>query len=174
MRKAIRAIRPRWLDIDKDTDIAVLKINVDHPLPTVKLGNSTGAQIGDWVLAIGSPFALSQTVTAGIISSKNRSIPQEGPIGTGEFQHFIQTDAAINPGNSGGPLLNMDGQVIGMNTAIFTQSAGNEGIGFAMPSNTIIYVYNQLIGPAHKVVRGSIGITFQASHVERCGARLWL
>ena len=148
--------------IDKDTDIAVLKINVDHPLPTVKLGNSTGAQIGDWVLAIGSPFGLNQTVTAGIISSKNRSLPQEGPIGTGEFQHFLQTDAAINPGNSGGPLLNMDGQVIGMNTAIFTQSAGNEGIGFAMPANTIAYVYNQLIGPTHKVVRGSIGITFQA------------
>jgi serine protease Do len=147
--------------VDKDTDIAVLKINVDHPLPTVKLGNSKGAQVGDWVLAIGIPFNLSQTVTAGIISAKNRSLPQEGPIGTGEFQHFLQTDAAINPGNSGGPLLNMDGQVIGMNTAIFTQSAGNEGIGFAMPANTIIYVYNQLIGPAHKVVRGSIGITFQ-------------
>ncbi len=148
--------------IDKDTDIAVLKINVDHPLPTVKLGNSEGAQVGDWVLAIGIPFNLSQTVTAGIISAKNRSIPAGGGIGSGEFQHFIQTDAAINPGNSGGPLLNMDGQVIGMNTAIYTQSAGNEGIGFAMPSDTVINVYNQLIGPGHKVVRGSIGITFQA------------
>ena len=147
---------------DKDTDIAVLKINVDHPLPTVKLGNSAGTQIGDWVMAIGSPFGLNQTVTAGIISSENRSIPEQGPIGTGQFQHFIQTDAAINPGNSGGPLLNMDGQVIGMNTAIYTQSAGNEGIGFAMPSDTVINVYNQLIGPEHKVVRGSIGITFPA------------
>ncbi len=147
---------------DKATDIAVLKINVGNPLPTVKLGNSEGTQIGDWVLAIGSPFGLSQTVTAGIISSKNRSIPAAGPVGSGEFQHFIQTDAAINPGNSGGPLLNMDGQVIGMNTAIYTQSAGNEGIGFAMPSDTVVNVYNQLIGPAHKVVRGSIGITFQA------------
>ncbi len=147
---------------DKDTDIAVLKINTDHPLPSVKLGNSEGTQIGDWVLAIGSPFGLNQTVTAGIISSENRSLPEQGPVGTGEFQHFIQTDAAINPGNSGGPLLNMDGQVIGMNTAIYTQSAGNEGIGFAMPSDTVINVYNQLIGPAHKVVRGSIGITFPA------------
>lgn len=148
---------------DKATDIAVLKINVDHPLPTVKLGNSDGAQIGDWVLAIGSPFGLNQTVTSGIISSKNRSIRGgEGP-GAGEFQHFIQTDAAINPGNSGGPLLNMDGQVIGMNTAIYTQSAGNEGIGFAMPSNTVAEVYNQLIGPEHKVVRGSIGIQFLAN-----------
>ncbi len=147
---------------DKATDIAVLKINVSTPLPTVKLGNSDGTQIGDWVLAIGSPFGLNQTVTAGIISSENRSLAGEGGIGAGEFQHFIQTDAAINPGNSGGPLVNMDGQVIGMNTAIYTQSAGNEGIGFAMPSDTIANVYNQLIGPGHKVVRGSIGITFQA------------
>ena len=147
---------------DKDTDIAVLKINVGSPLPTVKLGNSEGTQIGDWVLAIGSPFGLNQTVTAGIISSENRSLQGQGGIGQGEFQHFIQTDAAINPGNSVGPLVNMDGQVIGMNTAIYTQSAGNEGIGFAMPSDTIAKVYNQLIGPEHKVVRGSIGITFQA------------
>jgi serine protease Do len=145
---------------DKDTDIAVVKINVNHPLPTVKLGNSDGTQVGDWVVAIGIPFNLSQTVTAGIISAENRSI-QPGP--SGQFQHFIQTDAAINPGNSGGPLLNMDSQVIGMNTAIYTQSAGNEGIGFAMPSNIIANVYNQLIGPSHKVVRGSIGITFLAN-----------
>jgi len=147
---------------DKSTDIAVLKISVGTPLPTVKLGNSDGTQIGDWVLAIGSPFGLNQTVTAGIISSENRSLAGQGGPGSGEFQHFIQTDAAINPGNSGGPLVNMDGQVIGMNTAIFTQSAGNEGIGFAMPSDMIASVYNQLIGPEHKVVRGSIGITFQA------------
>ncbi len=147
---------------DKATDIAVLKINVGTALPTVKLGNSEGSQIGDWVMAIGSPFGLNQSVTAGIISSENRSLAGQGGIGAGEFQHFIQTDAAINPGNSGGPLVNMDGQVIGMNTAIYTQSAGNEGIGFAMPANTIANVYNQLIGPEHKVVRGSIGITFQA------------
>ena len=144
---------------DKATDIAVLKIASSQPLPTVKLGNSDGTQIGDWVLAIGSPFGLNQTVTAGIISSEHRTID---PTVSGEFQHFIQTDAAINPGNSGGPLVNMDGQVIGMNTAIFTQSAGNEGIGFAMPANTVIDVYNQLIGPGHKVVRGSIGISFQS------------
>ncbi|HEX4019988.1 MAG TPA: trypsin-like peptidase domain-containing protein [Acidobacteriaceae bacterium] len=143
---------------DKDTDIAVIKINVSTPLPTVKMGNSDSSQTGDWVMAIGSPFDLQQTVTAGIVSSKNRSID---PTTTGEFQHFIQTDAAINPGNSGGPLVNMAGQVIGVNTAIYTQSAGNQGIGFAMPSNTVISVYNQLIGPGHKVVRGSIGISFQ-------------
>jgi serine protease Do len=144
--------------VDKDTDIAVIKIDTDHPLPTVKLGNSDGSQVGDWVIAIGSPFTLSQTVTAGIVSAKNRTIE---PGSKGQFQHFIQTDAAINPGNSGGPLLDMSGEVIGVNTAIYTQSAGYQGIGFAMPSNTVINTYNQLIGPEHKVTRGSIGITFQ-------------
>jgi serine protease Do len=123
----------------------------------VKLGNSDMAQVGDWVEAIGSPFALSQTVTAGIISAKNRSIDKSA---SGQFQHFIQTDAAINPGNSGGPLLNMNGEVIGVNTAIFTQSGGYEGLGFALPSNTVAQVYNDLISPSHKVTRGSIGIEF--------------
>ena len=144
--------------VDKASDIAVIKIETREPLPTVKLGNSDAAQVGDWVIAIGSPFALSQTVTAGIVSAKNRTIE---PGQAGQFQHFIQTDAAINPGNSGGPLLDMAGEVIGVNTAIFTQSAGYQGIGFAMPANTVIGVYNQLIGPDHKVVRGSIGISFQ-------------
>ena len=116
------------------------------------------AQVGDWVEAIGSPFTLSQTVTAGIISAKNRTIDQGAP---GQFQHFIQTDAAINPGNSGGPLLNMNGEVIGVNTAIYTQSAGYQGIGFAMPSNTVVSVYNDLISPSHKVTRGGIGIQFR-------------
>jgi serine protease Do len=143
---------------DKATDIAVLKIKTDHPLPTVKLGNSDGAQVGDWVIAIGSPFTLSQTVTAGIVSAKNRTI---NPGVGGQYQHFIQTDAAINPGNSGGPLLNMAGEVVGMNTAIYTESGTYAGIGFAMPSDTIVSVYNDLIGPEHKVVRGSIGISFQ-------------
>ncbi len=144
--------------VDKATDIAVLKIKTDTPLPTIKLGNSDGVQVGDWVMAIGEPFGLAKTVTAGIISSKNRTVE---PGTAGEFQHFLQTDAAINPGNSGGPLVDMAGEVIGVNTAIFTQSAGNEGIGFAMPSNTVVETYNQLIGPDHKVVRGSIGISFQ-------------
>jgi serine protease Do len=144
--------------VDKATDIAVLKIQTDTPLPTVKMGNSDGVEVGDWVEAIGEPFGLAKTVTAGIISSKNRTVEQ----GTaGEFQHFLQTDAAINPGNSGGPLLDMNGEVIGMNTAIYTEGAGNQGIGFAMPANTIVSVYNDLIGPGHKVIRGSIGISFQ-------------
>jgi serine protease Do len=146
------------IGVDKATDLAVIKIDTDKPLPTVKLGNSDMAQVGDWVEAIGSPFTLAQTVTAGIISAKNRTIDQGAP---GQFQHFIQTDAAINPGNSGGPLLNMNGEVIGVNTAIYTQSAGYQGIGFAMPSNTVVDVYNDLISPEHKVTRGSIGIQFR-------------
>src|ERR1017187_6441273 len=148
----------RVIGTDKATDLAVIKIETSTPLPTVKLGNSDSSQVGDWVEAIGSPFALSQTVTAGIISAKNRTIE---PGASGQFQHFIQTDAAINPGNSGGPLLNMNGEVIGVNTAIFTQSAGYQGIGFAMPSNTVVQVYNDLISPTHKVTRGSIGIQFR-------------
>jgi serine protease Do len=145
------------IGFDKATDLAVIKIDTSTPLPTVKLGNSDSAQVGDWVEAIGSPFALSQTVTAGIISAKNRTIE---PGSSGQFQHFIQTDAAINPGNSGGPLLNMNGEVVGVNTAIFTQSNGYQGIGFAMPSNTVVQVYNDLISAGHKVTRGSIGIRF--------------
>ncbi len=151
------------IGVDKDTDIAVIKIDAKDPLPTIKLGNSDGAQVGDWVLAIGSPFNLSKTVTAGIISAKDRSIDDPGPngISQSQFQRFIQTDASINPGNSGGPLVDMAGQVVGMNTAIYTQSMGSVGLGFAMPSNTIAKIYNMLIGPQHKVVRGSIGISFQ-------------
>ncbi len=152
--------------VDKDTDIAVIKIDPPASLPTIKIGNSEGAQVGDWVLAIGSPFSLSKTVTAGIISAKNRTIDEPagpGNVATNQFQRFIQTDAAINPGNSGGPLVDMSGQVVGMNTAIYTSGGGSSGVGFAMPSNTIATVYNMLIGPEHKVTRGSIGITFQAA-----------
>jgi serine protease Do len=148
----------RVIGTDKATDLAVIKIDTSSSLPTVKLGNSDTAQVGDWVEAIGSPFALSQTVTAGIISAKNRTIEQGA---AGQFQKFIQTDAAINPGNSGGPLLNMNGDVIGVNTAIYTQSAGYQGIGFAMPSNVVADIYNDLISPNHKVTRGSIGIQFR-------------
>ena len=148
----------RVIGVDKATDLAVIKIDTDKPLPTVTLGNSENAHVGDWVVAIGSPFALAQTVTAGIISAKNRTIE---PGASGQFQHFIQTDAAINPGNSGGPLLNMNGDVIGVNTAIYTQSGGYQGLGFALPSDTVVDVYNDLIGASHKVTRGSIGIEFK-------------
>jgi serine protease Do len=152
------------IGVDPETDIAVIKIDTKEPLPVAKLGNSDGSQVGDWVLAIGSPFGLSKTVSAGIVSAKERSIDEPGPNGgPNQFQKFIQTDAAINPGNSGGPLVDMAGEVIGMNTAIYTQSMGSEGVGFAMPSNVLASVYNMLIGPEHKVTRGSIGISFQGA-----------
>jgi serine protease Do len=142
---------------DQETDLAVIKVDVDHALPTAKLGNSDGMQVGDWVLAIGSPFGLQATVTAGIVSAKGRNI-----VPGRQFQSFIQTDAAINPGNSGGPLVNMEGEVIGINTAILTDTNAYAGVGFALPSNTIAQVYNQLTGPEHRVERGSIGIEFNA------------
>ncbi len=142
---------------DDETDLAVIKIDAKRELPAAKLGNSDSLNVGDWVLAVGSPFGLEETVTAGIVSAKGRNIvPRQ------QFQNFIQTDAAINPGNSGGPLVNMGGDVIGINTAIFTQSYGYQGVGFAMPSNTCIKVYNDLIGPQHRVTRGSIGVEFNA------------
>src|ERR1700690_4128267 len=144
----------RLVGTDKDTDLAVIKIEADHVLPTAKLGNSDGVQVGDWVLAFGSPFGLNSTVTAGIVSARDRS-----NVGH-QFQRFVQTDAAINPGNSGGPLVSMSGDVIGINTAIYTGSRGFEGVGFALPSNTAISVYNQLVTSGH-VTRGSIGVTFQ-------------
>jgi serine protease Do len=145
------------IGLDEDTDIAVIKIDANKDLPVAKLGNSDGVQVGDWVLAIGSPFGLQATVTAGIISAKDRG----GIGGAGhQFQRFLQTDAAINPGNSGGPLVDLAGQVIGINTAIITGSRGYEGVGFALPSNTAISVYNQIVANG-RVTRGSIGVSFQ-------------
>ncbi len=139
---------------DEDTDLAVIKIDAGKELPVAKLGNSDGVQVGDWVLAIGSPFGLNATVTAGIISAKDRA-------GMGrQFQRFLQTDAAINPGNSGGPLVDMAGQVVGINTAILTGGRGYEGVGFAMPSSTAISVYDQIV-KSGRVTRGSIGVQFQ-------------
>jgi serine protease Do len=143
--------------VDEETDLAVIKVDINRPLPAAKLGNSDSMQVGDWVLAVGSPFGLTETVTAGIVSAKGRNI-----VPTHQFQYFIQTDAAINPGNSGGPLVNMQGEVVGINTAILTDTNQYAGVGFAMPSNTIVQVYNQLIGPDHRVARGSIGVGFDA------------
>ncbi len=145
------------IGVDKETDLAVIKIDAKKTLPSAKLGNSDSMNVGDWVLAIGSPFGLNETVTAGIISAIGRNI-----VPGRQFESFIQTDAAINPGNSGGPLVNMNGEVIGINTAIYTSGGGYQGVGFAMPSNTVAQVYNQLIGPEHKVSRGSIGVQFNA------------
>lgn len=146
--------------VDRETDLAVIKIEPpkDHTLVPARLGDSDGMEVGDWVLAVGSPFNLEETVTAGIVSAKGRNINPGR-----SFQSFIQTDAAINPGNSGGPLVNMAGEVIGINTAIFTQSYGYQGVGFAMPSNTVRDVYTQLTGPEHRVSRGSIGVEFSGA-----------
>jgi serine protease Do len=143
---------------DKDTDLAVIHIDKKN-LPYAKIGNSDGLQVGDWAIAIGSPFGFQATVTAGIVSALSRDIP-DGSATT--FQHFIQTDAAINPGNSGGPLLNINGEVVGINTMIASRSGGYQGIGFAMPINTAVKVYNDIIQSGH-VTRGSIGIQFQAA-----------
>jgi serine protease Do len=143
--------------VDAETDLAVIKIDAKKPLPAARLGNSEAMNVGDWVLAIGSPFGLNETVTAGIVSAIGRNI-----VPGRQFESFIQTDAAINPGNSGGPLVNMNGEIIGINTAIYTSGGGYQGVGFAMPSNTVASVYNQLIGSDHKVMRGSIGVQFNA------------
>jgi len=142
---------------DQETDLAVIKIDMDRAVPSAKLGNSDSMQVGDWVLAIGSPFGQVGTVTAGIVSAKGRDI-----VPNRQFQTFIQTDAAINPGNSGGPLVNLDGEVIGINTAILSETNAYAGVGFSLPSNTVVQVYNQLIGPEHRVARGSIGIMFDS------------
>lgn len=146
--------------VDSETDVAVIKIDTPKDLPTVTLGDSNAAQVGDWVLAMGSPFGLDQTVTAGIISKKERESPYFNV-----FQRFLQTDAAINRGNSGGPLVNMRGEVIGMNSQIATSTGDYNGIGFALPANETNFVYKQLLTQG-KVRRGYLGITLESVHDE--------
>ncbi len=145
---------------DGETDLAILKIEAGRDLPFIKLGNSDRARIGDWVLAIGSPFGLAQTVTAGIISQTKRETPYATP-----FQKFIQTDAAINRGNSGGPLVSMDGEVIGVNSQIATSTGDYNGIGFALPSNEAANVYRQ-IRENGKVRRGYFGVNLDSVKTE--------
>ncbi len=148
--------RARVIGIDIETDIAVIKIdNPKRALTPITVGNSEAVQVGDWAVAIGSPFGLEATVTAGIISATGREVPGNDK----QFQRFIQTDAAINPGNSGGPLLNIRGEVIGVNTMIATQNGGSQGVGFALPINMVAKIYNDIIRDGH-VTRGSIGVTF--------------
>ena len=139
---------------DAKTDLAVLKVHTDKKLPSVSFGDSTTARVGDWVLAIGNPFGLGGTVTAGIISARGRDIQ------AGDYDNFIQTDASINRGNSGGPMFNMDGEVVGINTAIYSPSGGSVGIGFAIPSSTAERVIRQLIDGGH-VQRGWLGVHIQ-------------
>ena len=139
------------MDGRSETDLAVLKIDAHRDLPFIKFGDSDKTEVGDWVLAIGSPFGLSKSVSAGIISHIRRETPYSTP-----FQRFIQTDAAINPGNSGGPLVNMDGDVIGVNSQIATSSGEYSGVGFALPSSEAAYVYGQILKNG-KVRRGYLG-----------------
>ncbi|HUO76920.1 MAG TPA: DegQ family serine endoprotease, partial [Thermodesulfovibrionales bacterium] len=149
-----RSFRGKIVGADPKTDIAVVKISADN-LPTVPWGDSDKLQVGEFVLAIGNPFGLSHTVTMGIISAVGRA-----NVGIADYEDFIQTDAAINPGNSGGPLVNVKGELIGINTAIFSRSGGYQGIGFAVPSNMARLVMDQLMKEG-KIVRGWLGVTIQ-------------
>ncbi|HXV81174.1 MAG TPA: Do family serine endopeptidase, partial [Candidatus Binatia bacterium] len=139
---------------DPKTDIAVIKITAKIDLTPATLGDSDQLEVGEWVMAIGNPFGLDSTVTSGIVSAKGRHI------GQGPYDNFIQTDASINPGNSGGPLINLRGEVIGINTAIFSRSGGNIGIGFAIPINLVKELLPQLRGKG-KVTRGYLGVLIQ-------------
>lgn len=149
-----KQIKAKIVGKDPKTDIALLKIEVDHPLPFLIFGDSTKTRIGDFVLAIGNPFGLGESVSMGIVSAKARNI------NSGQYDDFIQTDAAINVGNSGGPMLNTDGEVIGVNSIIITPSKGNIGIGFAIPSSMAQPVIKQLKEKG-EIVRGQLGITLQ-------------
>lgn len=149
----------RVIGMDDETDLAILKIEAGRDLPVVKLGNSDKAQVGDWVLAIGSPFGLARTVTAGIVSQTKRETPSS------VYQKFIQTDAAINLGNSGGPLVNMDGEVIGVNSQIATSTGDYNGIGLALPSNDVAYVYSEIVKNG-KVRRGYLGVILESVKTE--------
>jgi serine protease Do len=148
-------IKADIVGVDKKTDLAVLKFKPPHPLTAVKFGDSDKLRLGDWVVAIGNPFSLGGTVTAGIVSAKNRDIS------SGPYDSYIQTDAAINRGNSGGPLFNLDGDVIGVNTLIISPSGGSIGIGFAVPSKTVAGVVDQL-RQFGELRRGWLGVRIQS------------
>lgn len=149
-----REFDAKVIGTDPKADVAVIKID-GKDLPVATLGDSAATAVGDWVLAVGTPYGLSQTVTAGIISAEGRA-----NIGIVDYEDFIQTDAAINPGNSGGPLVNIQGEVIGINTAIFSRSGGYQGIGFAIPINMAKGIMESLIEHG-KVIRGWLGVTIQ-------------
>jgi serine protease Do len=147
-------IKAELVGVDKKTDIAVLKFKPPRPLTAVKFGDSDKLRLGEWVIAIGNPFSLGGTVTAGIVSARNRDIS------TGPYDNYIQTDAAINRGNSGGPLFNLDGEVIGVNTLIISPTGGSIGIGFAVPSKTVVGVVDQL-RQFGELRRGWLGVRIQ-------------
>ena len=150
-----REFTAKIIGTDPPTDVAIIKIDTEDDLPFLKLGDSGQLEVGDWVLAFGNPFGLSHTLTAGIVSAKGRS-----GIGLNDYENFIQTDAAINPGNSGGPLINLDAEVVGMNSAIFSRSGGYMGIGFAIPINMIKAIRQQLVEHG-TVTRGRLGVYIQ-------------
>ena len=149
-----RKLKAKVLGKDPKVDVAVLKVESDKPLKTVKFGDSDKMRVGDGVMAVGNPFGLGETVTAGIISARNRNID------SGPYDDFLQTDASINKGNSGGPLFNLQGEVIGINTAILSPSGGSIGIGFATPSASVIPVIAQL-EQFHETRRGWLGVRIQ-------------
>lgn len=157
-----RQFTAKVIGADRKTDLAVIRIPADEIFPTVIFGDSDKVEVGEWVVSIGHPRGLDQTVTQGIISAKHR----QGITDPSTYQDFLQTDAAINPGNSGGPLLNLDGHVIGINSIIASQSGGFEGIGFAIPSNMAIHISNSLMASG-KVERGWLGITLQDIPFEK-------
>jgi serine protease Do len=166
-----RVLRPERIWQDQETDVAVLAVSAPE-LVAARLGNSDALEIGDFVLAIGSPFGLSQSVTRGIVSAKGR---HNLDLGDGElkWQNFIQTDAAINPGNSGGPLVNLRGEVVGLNTAIASASGGNEGIGFSIPINIVARVGRQLVD-SNRVARGFLGVKLDGGFDEKQAKTLGL
>src|SRR3984885_7227493 len=149
-----RKLKAEVIGKDPKVDVAVLRVKSDKPLKIVKFGDSDKMRVGDGVMAVGNPFGLGETVTAGIVSARNRNID------SGPYDNFIQTDASINKGNSGGPLFNMDGEVIGINTAILSPSGGSIGIGFATPSDTVVPVIGQL-SEFHETRRGWLGVRIQ-------------
>lgn len=149
-----REFKAKVIGTDPQSDVAVIKIDATN-LPVLRLGDSDKLEVGEWVIAIGNPFGLSQTVTVGVVSAKGRS-----RIGINDYEDFIQTDAAINPGNSGGPLVNIHGEAVGMNTAIFSRSGGYMGIGFAIPINMAKAIKDQLLKKG-KVTRGWLGVVIQ-------------
>lgn len=149
-----REFTGKLLGRDPKTDIAVIKIETQSDLPFAPLGNSDGLEVGEWVAAVGSPFGLDNSITAGIVSAKGRAI------GAGPYDDFIQTDASINPGNSGGPLVNMQGEVVGINTAIFSRTGGNMGIGFAISINLVKDLLPEIRSKG-KVTRGWLGVAIQ-------------
>lgn len=150
-----RSYEAKLVGADPQSDIALIKIESNEDLPVLPLGNSEKLEVGEWVIAIGNPFGLNQTVTVGVVSATGRS-----QVGLNEYENFIQTDAAINPGNSGGPLLNIEGEVVGINSALYSRTGGYMGIGFAIPIDMAKSIENQLQSDG-KVTRGWLGIVIQ-------------